>query len=74
MNLVIEDHGPGIPEELLQRAYEPFFRVDAARRVSVPAGLGLAIAREIIARNRGELKISNRANGCLRQEVRFSTT
>jgi signal transduction histidine kinase len=70
--LLIEDDGPGIPEDLLQRAYEPFFRIDPARRASVPgAGLGLAIAREIIARSKGELKITNRPEGGLRQEVSF---
>jgi signal transduction histidine kinase len=71
--LLIEDDGPGIPEDLLQRAYEPFFRIDPARRASVPgAGLGLAIAREIITRNKGVLEITNRPEGGLRQEVRFS--
>jgi signal transduction histidine kinase len=70
---LVEDDGPGIPEDLLQRAYEPFFRIDSARRVSVPgAGLGLAIAREIITRNKGVLEITNRPEGGLRQEVRFS--
>jgi signal transduction histidine kinase len=70
--VLIEDHGPGIPEDLLQRAYEPFFRIDRTRRGSVPgAGLGLAIAREIIARNKGALTIANRPEGGLRQEVGF---
>lgn len=74
-DLLIEDHGPGIPEELIQRAFEPFFRVDSARRASVPgAGLGLAIAKEIIARNGGELKITNRTSGGLRQIVRFTSS
>jgi signal transduction histidine kinase len=71
--ILIEDHGPGIPEALLQRVFEPFFRVDPARRTSHPgAGLGLAIAKEIIDRSRGQLKLANRPDGGLRQEIRLS--
>jgi signal transduction histidine kinase len=70
--VAIEDEGPGIPEELMSRVFEPFFRVDAARRKSVPgAGLGLAIAKELIERHGGSLTIQNRMLGGLRQEVIF---
>ncbi len=70
--ILIEDHGPGIPEGLLQRVFEPFFRVDPARRTTHPgAGLGLAIAKEIIDRNRGQLRLANRPEGGLKQEIRF---
>ncbi|ADH88271.1 integral membrane sensor signal transduction histidine kinase [Ancylobacter novellus DSM 506] len=66
----IEDHGPGIPPELLDRVFEPFFRVDPARGAPVPgAGLGLAIAREIIVNNGGSLSLSNLAAGGLGQRV-----
>jgi len=65
----IADSGPGIPEELLARAFEPFFRVDAARSSAVGAGLGLAIAKEIIHRNRGTLTLANRASGGLIQTI-----
>ncbi|MFG6082470.1 ATP-binding protein [Paracoccus litorisediminis] len=57
----ILDNGPGLPEDMLSRVFEPFFRVDPARRKSVPgAGLGLAIAREIIERHQGSITIRNR--------------
>lgn len=57
----IQDDGPGVPSELLARIFEPFFRVDQARRKSFPgAGLGLAIAREIIERHGGNIVITNR--------------
>jgi len=56
----IRDKGPGIPEELIGHVFEPFFRVDAARRKTMPgAGLGLAIAREIIERFGGAITIAN---------------
>ena len=68
--LVIEDDGPGIPEALMGQVFEPFFRVDPARQVKIPgAGLGLAIANEIISRHGGRLTLSNRPGGGLLQKV-----
>lgn len=68
----IDDEGPGIPEELLNRVFEPFFRVDPARRQSAPgAGLGLSIARELIERNGGRIHIENKLPNGLRQTVSF---
>ena len=68
--LVIEDDGPGIPADIIDRVFEPFFRVDPGRRQSVPgAGLGLAIAREIVERFGGKIEIANRQEGGLRQTV-----
>ncbi len=70
--IAIEDNGPGIPGALIERVFEPFFRVDEARRQFHPgAGLGFAIAREIITRNGGRLTIENRLSGGLRQTVSF---
>lgn len=66
----IGDSGPGIPEPLLTRAGEPFFRVDPARKPAIPgAGLGLAIAKEIIARSNGRLDLANRPGGGLQQRI-----
>ena len=68
----IKDEGPGIPEDVIQNAFEPFFRVDPARRKSVNgAGLGLAIVKEIVARNRGTITLANRRPKGLYQEVVF---
>ncbi|MFN3525214.1 MAG: ATP-binding protein [Paracoccus sp. (in: a-proteobacteria)] len=58
--LSIRDDGPGIPENLLAQVFEPFFRADPARRKTIPgAGLGLAIAHEIIERFGGRITIAN---------------
>ncbi|BDA85667.1 two-component sensor histidine kinase [Aureimonas sp. SA4125] len=66
----IDDEGPGIPEALLARVFEPFFRVDAGRRKSRPgAGLGLAIAKEILDQAGGTIRVENRPQGGLRQTV-----
>ena len=70
--LVIEDDGPGIPEDIIGQVFEPFFRANPGRSQEVKgAGLGLAIAREIIERFGGSIEISNRLEGGLRQVVRL---
>lgn len=66
----ITDEGPGIPEGVIGRVFEPFFRVDPARRQSIPgAGLGLSIAREIIQRAGGVVRIYNGPHVGLVQEI-----
>jgi len=68
--VVIEDDGPGIPDELLGQVFEPFFRANPGRNQTIKgAGLGLAIAREIIERFGGSVEISNRPEGGLKQTV-----
>jgi len=68
----IDDEGPGIPEDKIQHAFEPFFRATPARHKSTPgAGLGLAIAKEIICRHGGTITLANRREGGLRQTVRL---
>lgn len=68
--VTIVDEGPGIPEELMSQVFEPFFRVDPARRQSIAgAGLGLSIARDIVSRAGGKIEISNRQVGGLMQVI-----
>jgi signal transduction histidine kinase len=70
--ILIEDDGPGIPSEMLSQVFEPFFRASPARtQTTKGAGLGLAIAREIIERFGGSIEISNRPEGGLLQVVRL---
>ncbi|MDO8597179.1 MAG: sensor histidine kinase, partial [Sulfuricaulis sp.] len=62
----ILDEGPGIPEEDLERAFEPFFRGEQSRnRETGGTGLGLGIARNIARAHGGELQLKNRAGGGL---------
>jgi signal transduction histidine kinase len=68
--ITIADQGPGIAPDLLDQVFEPFFRADRARGQKIPgAGLGLTISREIIRRDGGEIRITNRPGGGLRQVV-----
>jgi signal transduction histidine kinase len=70
--ITIDDEGPGIPDQSMSRVFEPFFRVDPARRKSGPgAGLGLAIAKEIVERHGGKLTLQNRSPRGLRQIIIF---
>ncbi|MBA8880101.1 ATP-binding protein [Phyllobacterium myrsinacearum] len=71
--ITIKDNGPGIPPELLDKVFEPFFRADKSRRKTVfGAGLGLAIAKEIIERFGGTVIITNRKPSGLLQTVSFT--
>jgi len=52
----VRDHGPGIPAELREQVFEPFFRLEGSRnRNSGGVGLGLAIARDAARRQGGDL-------------------
>jgi signal transduction histidine kinase len=70
--ITIDDEGPGIPDHCMSRVFEPFFRADPARRkYAAGAGLGLAIAKEIVERHGGKLTLQNRSPKGLRQEIIF---
>ncbi len=59
--IVIEDDGPGMPEQDLARMQEPFTRGDPSRNSSTGgAGLGLALARAIAEQHGGSLRLRNR--------------
>jgi signal transduction histidine kinase len=55
------DEGPGVPEPMLTRLTEPFYRADGARSAAGGAGLGLAIAQAIADSHGGRLALHNRA-------------
>ena len=60
------DEGPGMPEADLERAFEPFFRVEASRsRDTGGTGLGLGIARNIARAHGGDITLANRPEGGL---------
>ncbi|WP_129641040.1 ATP-binding protein [Peristeroidobacter agariperforans] len=60
------DEGPGIPEDMLEKVFEPFFRLEHSRnRDTGGTGLGLSIARDIAQAHGGSLSLHNRQNGGL---------
>jgi signal transduction histidine kinase len=68
----VEDDGPGIPEESIAQALQPFVRLDTARaRDTVGFGLGLSIVSRAVEAEGGKLTLSNRAEGGLRAEIRL---
>ena len=71
--LSVEDTGSGIPKELRERVFEPFFRVDKARsRELGGVGLGLAFVREIVRVHDGSICIKSGKTGGTIFEVTFA--
>lgn len=58
--VTVADAGPGIPDEMLDKVFEPFFRVDDHRNPQGGIGLGLAIAKKAIAAHGGRIDLENR--------------
>ena len=70
--ICIQDEGPGIPAEELERVFEPFYRVESSRnRDTGGTGLGLSIARDIVQAHGGSISLQNRPEGGLEAIVRF---
>ncbi len=66
----ILDQGPGVPEEALDKLFEPFYRVAAARdRQTGGTGIGLAIAERAITLHGGTICASNHPQGGLNMEI-----
>jgi signal transduction histidine kinase len=64
--ITVSDNGPGVPEDQLDRLFEPFYRVDPSRDHKTSGyGLGLAIASSVIKRHGGEITARNRPEGGL---------
>jgi signal transduction histidine kinase len=71
LEIVIRDHGPGVPAADLERIFEPFYRVAESRdRDSGGEGIGLAITSQVMKAHGGSAKAQNANSGGL--EVRLS--
>ena len=70
--LRVLDSGPGVPNDDLEKIFQPFYRLDDARnRQTGGAGLGLSIAQRAVRLHGGQLRASNRPEGGLEVEIRI---
>ena len=66
LQIRVEDDGPGIPEAMFERVFQPFVRLEESRsRETGGIGLGLAIARTIVRGHGGDITLRNRPRGGL---------
>jgi signal transduction histidine kinase len=64
--ITVADRGPGIPPEMWEQVFTPFFRLEGSRsRETGGTGLGLSVARSIVRRHGGDIALSNRPEGGL---------
>jgi len=72
MIIRVLDFGPGVPNEALEKIFQPFYRLDDARnRQTGGAGLGLSIADRAVRLHGGHVRASNRPEGGLEVEIRI---
>jgi two-component system, OmpR family, sensor kinase len=59
----VTDHGPGVPKELRERIFEPFYRAPGASERDGGVGLGLALVKSIAQRHGGSVRCEGAASG-----------
>ena len=70
--VLVRDHGTGVPEDALEKIFQPFYRVDEARdREAGGVGLGLAIAERAVRLHRGAVTAENATTGGLIASIRL---
>lgn len=71
--ITIADNGNGIPDDMKERIFEPFFRIDKSRsRALGGVGLGLSLVKEIVRAHGGSISVKDNSNGGTVFEVSFS--
>tara|TARA_A100001037_G_scaffold306655_1_gene353706 strand:+ start:4046 stop:5398 length:1353 start_codon:yes stop_codon:yes gene_type:complete len=72
LEICVDDDGPGIPEEMREEVFRPFFRLDESRNMETGGtGLGLSIAQDIVHGHGGEIRLEDSPAGGLRVLVRI---
>lgn len=66
MIITITDKGPGIPDEMQEKVFTPFFRLESSRsKETGGTGIGLAVARSIVRQHGGDIILRNKEGGGL---------
>jgi two-component system sensor histidine kinase MprB len=71
--VVVRDHGPGIPDEDLPHIFDRFYRASSARGLP-GSGLGLAIVRQVAEAHEGSVSAESLSEGGARLRLRLSPT
>lgn len=72
LEVTVDDDGPGIPEDMREEVFRPFFRLDESRNVETGGtGLGLSIAQDIVHGHGGEISLGESPAGGLRVLIRI---
>lgn len=70
VEIVVDDDGPGIPEDMREEAFRPFYRIENSRNPETGGvGLGLTIARDVIRSHGGDIVLGESPAGGLRARV-----
>jgi two-component system, OmpR family, osmolarity sensor histidine kinase EnvZ len=71
VEFIIDDDGPGIPEEKYAEVFKPFYRLDEARSQQVAGvGLGLSVVRDVARSHGGDVTLARSPKGGLRAVFR----
>ncbi len=72
VDFIVDDDGPGIPEDQREQVFKPFFRLDPSRNAATGGtGLGLTIARDIARSHGGDISLGSSPGGGLRAHIRL---
>ena len=72
VEISVEDDGPGIPEAMREKVFEPFVRLDASPGgTDGGTGLGLTIARDVVLAHGGDLRLDSSRRGGLKAVLRM---
>ena len=73
VSVLVRDHGPGLPDDMLEHAFDPFMRMEGSRsRETGGTGLGLTIARTLAGKIGATLTLRNHAEGGLEAQVTWA--